>query len=76
MQYVFIFSRGSRLVTVGGRILKTCITSLRLKVISGLEISYRPTDATKVPDLFDFYVSMGVSSYTDVRNNFYSAPDL
>jgi hypothetical protein len=59
---------GSRLITPKGRELATLIQTKNYSVLSTGTPTYWPTDARKIPDLFDFFIISGFSpSYTDIQ---------
>lgn len=61
---------GSRLITPRGRVLKKTIDRLKLDVLTTGKPTHWPTDTSKMPDLLDFYVYGGISSYyLDIRES-------
>lgn len=62
---------GSRLCNPKGNELFNCINNMNVKVISGNEPTYWPTDPNKIPDLLDIFLYKGVNpNRMQVKNSF------
>lgn len=62
---------GSRLTTPRGRELLKAVEEMHLSYISTGEPTYWPTDANRVPDLLDFFITRGVAqNYTYIQSYF------
>jgi len=67
---------GSRLTSPRGRELLKAIDTMNLSTVSTGELTYRPTDSKKIPDLLDFGITRGISknscsteSYLDLASD-------
>jgi len=62
---------GSRLPTTKGRELATVIQAQNYSYLSTESPTYWSTDANKMPDLLDFFITNGISAtYADVQANY------
>jgi hypothetical protein len=63
--------RGSRLTTTKGRELAKVIQTQNYSYLSTGSPTYWPTDANKIPDLLDFFITNGISAtYADVQPSY------
>ena len=62
---------GSRLKTTKGRELEKVLQAQNYTPLSAGTPTCWPTDANKIPDLLDFFVTSGISpSYTDIKPSY------
>ena len=61
----------SRLIATKGRELSKVIQEKNYSFLSTGTTTYWPTDVNKIPDLLDFFATIGISStYTDIQSSY------